>query len=150
MNSENLESDQKIHVLGISYIYNYLCREGYTIHEVNTDRDNHFQLLAKRDEGVIVVAVRTALHPELGTIDTKIRKKLIKESNQFNAIPYFAGLAASSLNTNDMQIDGLTGGREYEVTFNGITVVDNPGNILDISFETEPDEGEKQDDLENK
>jgi hypothetical protein len=32
-----------------------------------------------RDEGFVLVAVRTALHPELGTIDTKIRKKLVKE-----------------------------------------------------------------------
>jgi hypothetical protein len=54
------------------------------------------------------------------------------------------------LNINDIQIDGLTGGREYEVTFNGVTVVDNPGNNFDISFETEPEEGKKQDDPENK
>ena len=150
MNSENLESDQNIHVLGISYIYNYLCREGYAIHEVNTDPDYHFQLLAQRDEGFILVAVRTALHPDFGTIDKTTHEQLIKESNHLNAIPHFAGLAASSLNTNDMQIDGLTGGREYEVTFNGITIVDNAGNNFDISCEAEAEEGEKQDDPENK
>lgn len=146
MNSEKLESDQNIHVLGISYIYNYLCREGYAIHEVNTDPDYHFQLLAQRDEGFILVAVRTALHPDFGTIDKITHEQLIKESNHLNAIPHFAGLAASSLKTNDMKIDGLTGGREYEVTFNGITVVDNTGNNFDISFKTEAEEGEKQDD----
>ncbi len=128
MNSKNLKSDQNIHIIGIGYIYSYLTRKGYTINEVNTDQKHHFQLFAKKNNESILVAVRTALHPDFGTIDKTTHERLIKESSQLDAIPHFAGIAVSLLTTNDMQIDGLTGGNEYEVTFNGIKVVNNPSH----------------------
>ena len=123
MDNEKLESGQNIHALGLGYTYNYLGREGYTIYEVNTDSNHHFQILAKRDNELIIVAVRTAYHPNIGAIDKAIQEQLIKESDRLNAIPHFAGLAVTPLKTNNLEIDGFTRGKEYEVTFNGITIV---------------------------
>lgn len=123
MDKENLKSDKSVHAFGIGYIYTYLSHEGYTIYEVNTNPDHHFQIVAKRDNEFILVAVRTAYYPDTGTIDKVTKKQLIKESNQLNAIPHLAGLAVTPLKTDDLKIDLLTGGKEYEVTFDGITVV---------------------------
>ena len=123
MNSENIIADQNIDVLGIGYVYSYLGREGYIVFEVNTDPNHHFQLLAKKEDDVILVAVRTAYHPTFGTIDKAIQEKLIEESERFNAIPHFASLAVTPVETVDLAIDGLTGGKEYKVAFNGITIV---------------------------
>ncbi|MEJ2136195.1 MAG: hypothetical protein P8X86_13260 [Desulfofustis sp.] len=95
MAKKELESNPNIHALGLSYIYRYLSRAGYTIYEVNTDPNHHFQIFAKADNTFILVAVRTAYHPDTGTIDNATQKQLIKESNQLNAIPHFAGLAVT-------------------------------------------------------
>ena len=123
MDNEKSESGPNIHVLGLSYIYSYLSCEGYTIYEVNTDPNHHSQILAERANKLILVAVRTASHPEVGTIDKAKKERLIKESDQLNAIPHFAGIAITPLETNNLGIDVSTKGQEYEVTFNGITTV---------------------------
>lgn len=123
MDTEQLEPGPNIHAIGLSYVYNYLSREGYVIYEVNTDPNHHFQILAKGGNDFIIVAVRTAYHPDMGAIDKATRKQLIKESDQLSAIPHFAGLAVAPLDTNKPEIEGFKGGREYQVTFNGITVV---------------------------
>ena len=123
MDHQKLESGPNIHVLGLSYVYSYLSCEGYTIYEVNTDPNHHAQILAKRANKLILVAVRTAYHPEAGTIDKEKKEQLIKESDQLNAIPHFAGLAVTPLDTKNLGIERFTKSHEYEVTFNGITTV---------------------------
>jgi hypothetical protein len=112
--------EQNIHALGVSYIYGYLDREGYTIYEVNTDPLHHFQILAKRDNHLIIVAVRTAYHPDFGAIDKTIQQQLFKESKRLDAIPHVACLAVTPLETNDLEIEGLPEGTDYQVTFNGL------------------------------
>ena len=123
MTDDTLKSGQNIHALGLSYIHNYLNREGYIIFEVNTDPNHHFQFMAKRGDKLILVAVRTVYHPDVGAIDNEKKERLINESNRLKAIPHFAGLAVTPLKTNCIEIDGCIGGKEYEVNFNGITAV---------------------------
>ena len=68
-------------------------------------------------------AIRTARRPDVGTMDEETRKKLIAESERLNAVPHFAGLSLTPLNVTEAQVDGITKNREYEVVFNGMTVV---------------------------
>ena len=123
MDMNNQSSEQKINSLGLGYIYSYLDREGYTIYEVNTDPHHHFQILAKLDNDLIIVAVRTAYHPNLGAIDKIVQKRLIKEAEKLDAIPHVARLAVTPLETNDLEIDGSPEGKEYRVTFDGLTAL---------------------------
>ena len=123
MDIEDHAIELNIHALGVSYIYGYLDREGYTIFEVHSDPLHHFQILAKRENDLIIVAVRTAYHPDFGAIDTPIQQQLIKESKRLNAIPHVACLAVSPLETNDLEIEGLPEGTDYHVTFNGLTTL---------------------------
>ncbi len=123
MEKGNFKAGQNIHALGLSYMYNYLGNDGYIIYEVNTDPNHHFQLLAKKENEFILVAVRTDYHPSFGTIDKAVQEKLIKESDRLNAIPHFAGLAVTPLETGELEIVGVTEGKMYKVAFNGITVV---------------------------
>ena len=120
---KNQADEQDIHTLGLSYIYNYLDREGYTIYEVNTDPHHHFQIVAKRDDELIVVAVRTTCHPEIGAMDKTLQQQLIKESESIYAIPQVARLAVTPLESSGLEIDGLPVGKEYRVTFDGIATL---------------------------
>jgi len=123
MYQESLDFKQHIHLLGVSYLCKFLDRVGFTIQEVNTDPDHHFQLLAKTNNKAFLIAVRTDYYPDIGTIDSATQEQLIRESERLNSIPHFAGLTATPIDTNDIEVDGLNEGRGYKFTFYGMTVV---------------------------
>lgn len=102
--------DKNPHSLGLSYICSFLDHVGFTILKVNTDPNHHFQLLAKINDKSLLIAVRSAYAPEVGTIDTPTLENLVRESEELNAIPHFAGLTVNF-------------GQEYKVVFNGISAV---------------------------
>ena len=123
MYQESLDFKQHIHLLGVSYLYNFLDRVGFTIQEVNTDPDHHFQLLVETNRRAMLIAVCTAYYPNQGTIGKATQEELIKEAKRLNAIPHFTGLTVAPLETNDIEVDGLDEGRGYKFTFYGMTVV---------------------------
>ena len=116
-------SNQHIHELGVTYVHDLLARVGFTIHDVIKDPDHYFQLLAQVNGKALLIAVRTACHPEVGVMWEATREKLLKESGRFNAIPHFAGLSLTSAHGNEMPVDDLVKGGDCTVIFNGITVV---------------------------
>ncbi len=123
MYQESLDVKQHIHLLGVSYVSNFLARVGFTILEVNTDQNHHYQLLAKINDKSFLIAIRTAHHPKLGTLDTSTMENLLKESEQLNAIPHFAGLTAVPVEGNDTELDGSSEGQLLKVLFNGIRAI---------------------------
>lgn len=123
MGNSRVDTYQNIHGLGVSYICNFLDRVGFTILEFNSKPDHHYQVLAEINDRTLLIAVRTAYHPEVGIITSASLEKLIRESNEFNALPHFAGLSVLPLDTNEIEIEGVTEGRDYKVLFNGITAV---------------------------
>lgn len=123
INLVGVKSRQQIHELGVKYVQNLLDRVGFTIHDVNEDPDHPFQLLARVNGKALLIAVRTAYHPDVGVMWEATRKKLIEESVQFNAIPHFAGLSLTSVNGGKLQADTLADGADCKVIFQGMTVV---------------------------
>ena len=123
MKGDGVESRQHIHELGVRYVHNLLDRVGFTIHDVNEDPDHYFQLLAQVNGKALLIAVRTACHPDVGVMWESTRKQLIKESGQRNAIPHFAGLSLTTANGGKMQEDELSDGVDCKIIFHGMTVV---------------------------
>lgn len=123
MDHQNLDYKLNIHVLGVHYICYFLDRVGFTIHDVNRDPNHHFQLFAQINVRAMLIAVRTACLPDVGTLDKATQEELIKESEQLKAVPYFAGLSLAPTNVTDHQVDSISKGGEYNVIFNGMTVV---------------------------
>ncbi len=129
MRYKNLNSLQEIHELGVNYICNFLDSAGFTIQEVNKSPDHHFQLLAKVNDKAMLIAVRTANYPNIGSIDKKTKERLIKEAEQLNAVPHFAGITVKPSEANDIEADSLTDRQKYKVFFPGISVVRNPESL---------------------
>ncbi len=123
MDHENLDSKLNIHALGVNYICNFLDRVGFTIHDVNRDPNHHFQLIVQINDRVMMIAVRIACYPEVGTLYEATQEELIKESEQLKAVPHFAGLSLTAANLTDSQVDGIAKGSEYDVIFSGMTVI---------------------------
>ena len=117
---KDLKSEQGIHLFGIVYLCNFLDRVGFTILEVNTEPHHHYQILARINEKSLMIAVRTACNPDIGTIDSSTSDRLIRESEELHAIPHFAPLSIKPLATNNIEVEGNQLGQEYKVIFNGI------------------------------
>jgi hypothetical protein len=118
-----VESDNNIHERGVEYIHDLLKRVGFTIHEVNVDPDHPFQIYAQFKERALLIAVRTAYHPGVGTIDEVIRKKLVDEAKQLKAVPHFAGLSLTTSVANDSQLEDKAEEEAYEIFFSGMIAV---------------------------
>ncbi len=123
MDHRNFDSKINIHALGVHYICYFLDRVGFTIHDVNRDPNHHFQLFAQMNDRALLIAVRTACHPEVGTLCKATQEELVKEAEQLKAVPHFAGLSLTTINVIDSQVDDLARGNEYDVIFNGMTVL---------------------------
>ena len=118
-----VDSEKNIHELGVNYIHDLLERVGFTIHEVNVDPDHHFQVYAQFKERALLIAVRTAYHPSVGTMDNAMRERLVKEAKQLKAVPHFAGLSLTTSAVNDSQLDDAKEEGTYEIFFSGMIAV---------------------------
>lgn len=118
-----VESENNIHELGVNYIHDLLKRVGFTIHEVNVDPDHPFQIYAQFKERALLIAVRTAYHPGVGTIDETIREKLVNKAKQLKAVPHFAGLSLTTSVVNDSQSGDKAEQGGYEIFFSGMIAV---------------------------
>ena len=123
MDRINFESEQGIHELGVTYVHDLLDRVGFTIQEVNKDPEHHYQLLVRIKNRAMLIAIRTAHSPEVGTLDKPMKEKLIEEAKRLNAVPHFAGISLTSKNESDIQNKGLAQVVEDNIIFNGMTVV---------------------------
>ncbi len=77
------------------------------------------------NDRALLIAVRTACHPEVGTLCKATQaEELFKEAlSRLKAVPHFAGLSLTTKNVIDSQVDDLARGNEYDVIFNGMTVL---------------------------
>jgi hypothetical protein len=118
-----LTSDENLHTLGVSYVSNFLDRVGFTILKTDTDPNHHSQIVARIFDKSLLIAVRTACHPEIGTIDSSSLERLLGESEQGDLVPYFAGLSVTPAATHKIDMDGSTQCQQYKVIFNGISAI---------------------------
>ncbi|MGI9537193.1 MAG: hypothetical protein ACR2PB_08980 [Desulfocapsaceae bacterium] len=123
MYQESLDIKQHIHLLGVSYVSNFLDRAGFTILEANTDQNHHYQLLARLNDKSFLIAIRTAHHPKLGILDACAMEKLLRESAKLNALPHFAGLTVVPAAGNDSLLDGSSEDQMLKVLFSGICAI---------------------------
>ena len=123
MDVNTLSSENNFHALGLNYVCSFLERVGFVILEFNPDPDYHYQLFTSLNDKSRLIAVRTAHAPEVGTINKSTMEKLVRESEGFDASPYFAGLTVTPLETNDVEVEGQTDGQGFKVIFNGIIAV---------------------------
>ena len=123
MYQESLDFKRHIHLIGVSYVSDFLDRVGFTIQEVNTDQNHHYQLLVKIIDKSFLIAIRTAHHPQLGGLDAFTMEKLLRESEKLNAIPHFAGLTVVPVDGNNTDPDGSSVDQTLKVIFSGIRAI---------------------------
>ena len=90
---------------------------------MNTDQNHHYQLWVQKSDKSFLIAVRTAHHPKLGTLDSFTMEKLLGESEKLNALPHFAGLSVVPEDGSDDDLCGSSEGQMLKVLFSGIRAI---------------------------
>jgi hypothetical protein len=80
-------------------------------------------LLVKVNHKTLLIAVRTAHYSKSGTIDEWTREKLLRESEELNAIPHIAGLTLVPDEAAGFESDGSPENQEFKIIFNDMTAV---------------------------
>ena len=124
MTSPQIMTKEEIHNFGIEVVFNYMKEEGYEIEGVDDTIGVNPQIIAKKNDKLVFVAVRTSCYPNKGKLENHIHHKMIKQAEQHNAIPYFAsvGIINSDGKTEEEQSTPVKGAGFY-ISFDGLLII---------------------------
>ncbi len=114
-------NDAELHFLGIKVVYKDLVDKGYEVLNVRKEEDVDPQILARKEEQMLFVVVRTARFPDMGVLKPRTAARVTMHANKHKAICYFAsvGIANAEGETDEEmgkpEVDG-----EYYINYKGL------------------------------
>jgi hypothetical protein len=89
-------TEAEIHRLGVQIVRDELQSEGWTILDINVNPKVNPQIIARKNDILGHVLVRTARHPKKGAVeDPYTVDRCLEHASTLNAVCYFAGLRVS-------------------------------------------------------
>lgn len=110
-----------LHFLGIKVVYKSLIDNHYEVLNVRKERDVNPQILARKNNQLYFIVVRTAPYPQMGVLTPEVAANVTKHALRHKAICQFAsvGIANANGNTDEEmskpEIDG-----EYYINYKGL------------------------------
>lgn len=120
-----LMSAAEIHEFGIEVVFQQLQKDGHEILAVNTDLGKNPQIVAKKDNQLQFILVRTACYPKKGEIENdSVAMQAIAHADLNNATCYFASVGiANSSGKTDSEMAVPTKGAGFFVAFEGLVIL---------------------------
>ena len=118
-------TEAEIHRLGVHIIREELQQEGWIILELNVNPKVNPQIIARRNDTLGHVLVRTARHPNRGAVENDhVAERCMEHASQNNALCYFAGLRVSHAESVRLKDERAMGfpfkGEEVLVAYSGL------------------------------
>ena len=130
MSERELMKESDVHAFGVEIVYNQLIEAGWTVvsADVYGDREEHPQIVARKDGETGYFVVRTAMYPGRGRIEGEnVFQHLIRLANDHGASCYFASVGiANSEGTTDEEMAVPIKGVAYQVAFDGLVKMELP------------------------
>jgi hypothetical protein len=125
MTKHELMTESEIHDFGVETVFGYLKKEGYTIEAVNTDLSKNPQIVAKKDDDLCFISVRTACYPKKGEIATEAEFfSILDGAQKHKAIPYFAAVGLCYADAKDEKEAGMPfKGAGFHISFDGLLIM---------------------------
>ncbi len=113
---------EDLHFLGIKVIYKHLVDNEYEVLNVRKELDVNPQILAKKDDQLYFIVVRTAVFPHIGVLPPEVASSVTKHAYKHKAVCLFArvGIANANGNNDNEMAKPIVGG-EYYINFNGLS-----------------------------
>lgn len=133
MSQLELMSVEEIHDFGIEIVFNQLKKEGYEIQSINTKLGVNPQIIAKKDNQLAFIAVRTECYPKKGQLEESVHFQMIEHSNRHGAIPYFASVGIANTNgKTDEEMGVPVKGAGFFAAYNGLVIIASSNNVVMI------------------
>jgi hypothetical protein len=117
-------TEAEIHDFAVEVVVGYLRREGHQIVAVNAELGANPQIVAKKNNQLEFVVVRTACYPQKGTLNASFKPKCIAHAEGSAAICYFASVGiANSSGKSDAEMAVPIKGVGFYVAFDGIELL---------------------------
>lgn len=122
---KQLMSAEEIHAFGIEVVCKYLQKDGHEIIEINTTPGINPQIVARKDEGLEFIVVRTACYPDKGQIESEqLALQCIAHADRHHAICYFASVGiANAQGATEQEMALPIKGAGFYVAYEGLVIL---------------------------
>ena len=118
---EDILTEQETHEFGLEILFKQVQKEGYEVISVNTDLNQHPQMVLKKDGQVYFVMVKTVpSNQDKDVYQARLAGQLVTHSKQHNAKVLFAGIGLHCLTTGHI----LTRGAPFVTNYTGMIDLD--------------------------
>jgi len=118
-------SGEELHELGIKWVYRHI-KDDYEILSVNIEFEKNPQILAKKDEDMYFIVVKTSTYPDLGSLSPSAAEEIIKHADKHKAKILFAHVGVANADAKDdagMAFPEKDG--QYYINFTGLSIEPN-------------------------
>ncbi len=121
----NRLSGEELHELGIKWVYKHI-KDEYEILSVNIEFEKNPQILARKDEDMYFIVVKTSTYPDLGSLSPIAAEEIIKHADKHKAKILFAHVGVANADAKDesgMAFPEKDG--QYYINYNGLSIEPN-------------------------
>jgi len=93
-------SGEELHELGIKWVYKHI-KDDYEILSVNIEFEKNPQILAKKDDEMYFIVVKTSTYPDLGSLSPMAAEEIIKHADKHKAKILFAHVGVANADSKD-------------------------------------------------
>lgn len=130
MSERELMTESDVFAFGVEIVYKQLIEAGWTVDsaDVYADRNEHPQIVARKDGETGFFVVRTAIHPGRGRIEgEEVFRHLVQLAHDHGASCYFASVGiANSEGTTEEEMAVPVKGVAFHVAFDGLVKMEMP------------------------
>jgi hypothetical protein len=110
-----------LHFFGIRVVYKHLIDEGYEVLNVRREPGINPQILAKKNEELYFIVVRTAAFPQMGVLTPDVASQVTLHALRHKAVCRFASVGvANALGETDEEMARPEEDGEYYINFKGL------------------------------
>ncbi len=111
----------ELHFFGIRVVYKFLIDEGYEVLNVRRETDINPQILARKNEILYFIVVRTNVFPHMGVLTPEIASHVSLHALRHKATCMFASVGvANALGETDEEMGQPENDGEYYINFKGL------------------------------
>jgi len=121
MGQKKVMNAEELHFLGIKVVYKDLVDNNYEVLNVRREMDVDPQILARKDDQMLFIVVRTEAFPDMGVLKPKVAASVGMHAKKHGAVCHFAsvGIANAEGETDEEMGQPVVDG-EYFINYKGL------------------------------
>ena len=116
---------EELHELGIKWVYKHI-KDEFEVLSVNIEFEKNPQILAKKNDELHLIVVKTSTYPDLGSLTASAAEEIIKHADKHKAKILFAHVGVANADSEDeKEMQYPVKGGQYYFNFTGLSIEPN-------------------------